>query len=186
MELRPVQPRDLECLLDLDGTIESTRYLHLLQSGEGLCLSWALEERALREKLILPNQLDDELRFALKQIAAGIEEGMAIIAEHDAAPAALCFAQPEPETGRMRLLDLRVDYDFRRQGLATGMLYTLIQEARDRELRAVVTETRTNNHPANQLLLKCGFELGGVDTRRRSNHDVVKEEVTLIWYASLD
>jgi len=53
-------------------------------------------------------------------------------------------------------------------------------------LRAVAVESRSNNHPAAALFAKCGFELSGIDTRRWSNHDLVKEAATLLWYATLD
>jgi hypothetical protein len=66
------------------------------------------------------------------------------------------------------------------------MIYQAIQRAREMEFRAVMAQTRTNNFPANQFLLKSSFDLSGVDTKRHSNHDVVKEAATLIWYASLD
>jgi ribosomal protein S18 acetylase RimI-like enzyme len=79
-----------------------------------------------------------------------------------------------------------VDYDLRRQGLGMALVYQIVQKTREAELRAVTAETRTNNFPANQLLLKCGFDLGGLDTRRHTNHDMVKESATLLWYASLD
>ncbi len=36
------------------------------------------------------------------------------------------------------------------------------------------------------MLAKSGFELAGVDDHRNSNHDLVKEAVTLFWYAPLD
>jgi hypothetical protein len=67
-----------------------------------------------------------------------------------------------------------------------ALIYRAINRARDLELRAVFAEVPANNFPANQLLLKCSFELAGVDTRRHSNHDVVKESATLLWYAALD
>ena len=40
--------------------------------------------------------------------------------------------------------------------------------------------------PASQFLIKSAFDLAGIDTRRHSNHDMVKEAATLIWYAALD
>ena len=40
--------------------------------------------------------------------------------------------------------------------------------------------------PAARFLLKCGFDLTGLDASRFSNHDLVKERVTLHWYAALD
>ena len=46
--------------------------------------------------------------------------------------------------------------------------------------------THPTTLPAARLLIKCGFELAGVDTQRHSNHDLVKEVASLIWYAALD
>jgi len=176
---------DVDAVVEIDGTIESLRYLHVEKSGEGLALTWAIQERPLREKLIQPNAFDDERLFGLKQVAGGIDEGFAVVAEHEGTVAASAVAQLDPAAAVMRLVDLRVDYDFRRQGLATALLFQVINEGRSRELRAVSAETSTNNIPAAELLRKCGFELAGLDLQRRSNHDLVKESVTLFWYAAL-
>jgi ribosomal protein S18 acetylase RimI-like enzyme len=186
MQIRPATTADLDALPDIDGTVESSRYLHLEQAGEGLAASWRLEERPLRQKLIDPNRLGDEAAFLLKQIVTGADEGMVLVAEHDDAPVALLVAHLRPERKTLHLVDLRIDYEQRREGIATAMVYQVIAAAREMELRAVSAETRTNNIPGNQLLAKCGFELSGVDTRRESNHDVVKEAATLFWYATLD
>ncbi|MGB7158128.1 MAG: GNAT family N-acetyltransferase [Tepidisphaeraceae bacterium] len=187
MQIRPAIAKDLDQLPDIDGTVESSRYLHLEQAaGEGLAASWSLEERPLRQKLIDPNRLTDETTFLLKQIVSGADEGMVLVAEHDEAIVAVLAAHARPQRQTLHIVDLRIDYEQRRQGIGTAMLYQLIGEARELGLRAVSAETRTNNLPANQLLAKCGFELSGVDTRRHSNHDVVKEAATLFWYAALD
>jgi ribosomal protein S18 acetylase RimI-like enzyme len=185
VNIRPIQPEDLDRLADIDGTIESERYLHLDRSGEGFAVTWKLEDRNLREKLIERNAVNDDQSFVLRQIVTGADEGIALLAEHDDQAVAMLVAQPQPPLGTMKIVDLRVDYDFRRQGLATAMVYQIIQQARDSELRAVTSEARTNNFPANQMLVKLGFDLGGVDTQRHSNHDLVKEAVTLFWYAAL-
>ena len=66
------------------------------------------------------------------------------------------------------------------------IMYQLIQHARDRELRALSAETRTNNLPCNRLLQKLAFEIAGIDTHSHSNHDLVKEAATILWYAALD
>lgn len=186
MQIRPGNTKDLDLLPDIDGTVESTRYLHLEQSGEGLAASWRLEERPLRQKLIDPNRLSDEATFLLKQIVTGADEGLVLVAEHEDAPVAVLVAHRRPERDTLHLVDLRIDYEQRRQGIATAMMYQLIAAAREMSVRAVSAQTRTNNVPANQLLAKCGFELSGVDTRHDSNHDVVKEAATLFWYAPLD
>ena len=48
MEIRPAGPTDLDALSEIDGTIQSSQYLHLERAGEGLGISLRLEERALR------------------------------------------------------------------------------------------------------------------------------------------
>src|SRR3954451_13588206 len=72
MQIRPVTPGDLDAIREIDGTVESTQYLHLEQAGQGLAMSWRLEPRTLREKLIQSNPLSDEADFALRQIAGGM------------------------------------------------------------------------------------------------------------------
>ena len=149
-------------------------------------LSWKLENRPLRQKLIESYPLADETAFAVKQIATGADEGVALVAVHEELPVGLLIAQPRHENRTLEIVDLRIDFEHRRQGLATAMIYQTIGSARESELRASMARTRTNNFPANQFLAKSAFDLSGIDTRRYSNHDLVKEVATLIWYASLD
>jgi ribosomal protein S18 acetylase RimI-like enzyme len=186
MQIRPVKSSDIDAMTEIDGTIESAEYLHLDRTGDGLAVGWRLEERPLREKLIEPNRLSEENRFLAKHIAEGIEEGFGLIAEEEGLPVALLLARVDHLHRVMRIVELRVDFDHRRQGLATAMLYQLIGEARNAGLRAVARETLTNNLPASRLLCKCGFELAGVDTARHTNYDLVKEAATLLWYSALD
>jgi ribosomal protein S18 acetylase RimI-like enzyme len=186
MEIRPIKPHDLRSLADIDGTIESTQYLHLDRTGEGLAITVSVDARPTREKQIISFPIDEDLNIVWKQIASGVDEGVALVAEHDDQIVAAALAQPDAARGTMRLLDVRVDYDVRRQGLGSGMLFQIIQQTRDAGLRAVTAEVRSNNFPANQFLLKAGFDLSGVDVRRHSNHDMVKESATLFWYAALD
>jgi ribosomal protein S18 acetylase RimI-like enzyme len=186
MEIRSVKPTDLDALYDIDGTIDSTEYLHVERTGEGLAAAWSLAERPLRERRMLPNRLSEESRFQLKQIAIGADEGLVLVAEHDAMPVALLLAQADTTRGTIRVYDLRVDFDFRRNGLASAMMFQVIAAAREQKLRAVAIESTTDNVPTARFLAKCGFELAGLDTRRLSNHDLVKESVTLSWYLALD
>ena len=187
MQIRPAKTDDLADMAEIDGTVESSQYLHLeTSSGEGLSAGWKLEQRPARKKLIDPNRLDDDATFTLRQVVGGAEEGLAIVIEIDDAPVAMLLAVPDPSAGTLRIVDLRVDYDFRRQGMGLALVYQAIQTARESGLRAIHAQTLSNNLPAAALLAKCGFDLSGVDTRRRSNHDLVKETVTLFWYAALD
>ena len=186
MEIRPIRAGDLGRLIDIDGTIDSTDYLHVERSGEGIAGSWTIEPRPLREKRMDRNQQTDEIDFALKQIVGGAEDGVALLAEHDQVNVAILVARQEPQFGTMKLVDVRVDFEHRRQGLGSAMVYQCIMEARSRGNRAVAAESRTDNAPAAHFLVKSGFDLCGLDVRRNSNHDLVKEAVTLFWYAALD
>lgn len=186
MQIRPASSADTLQLREIDGTIESTRYLHLHCSGEDLAPVWRIEERSLREKLILVNPLGDEVWYAVRQIVSGEDEGLALVAEHEDVVVASLVAQAWPTTGALRVMDIRVDYDHRRQGIGFTLLCQAIQHARELQLRAVSARTLTNNVPAAHFLLKLGFQLTGLDTHRQSNHDLVKERVTLFWHAALD
>jgi GNAT superfamily N-acetyltransferase len=186
MEIRPITPADVEGLQEIDGTVQSTQYLHLEQTGEGMNVGWRIEPRVLRQKLIESNRITDETQFVAKQIASGVEEGLALAADHQGVVVAALLALPRYENKTLEVIDFRVDDEYRRQGLALAMMYQAYQRAKDMEFRAVMTQTRTNNFPAGQFLVKCAFDLAGIDTRRYSNHDMVKESATLLWYASVE
>src|ERR1700722_4841066 len=108
MEIRPVISADLDALREIDGTIESTEYLHLEQTGQGMQIGWFLQSRPLRQKLIQSNPPADEIGFVAKQIATGADEGIALLAEHEDLPVGLLIAQPQHEARTMQILDLRI------------------------------------------------------------------------------
>ena len=186
MTIRPLVRADLDQVAEIDATIEAIATLHVERFGEGLDSSWRLALRPLADKFIQSNPLDEETAFTLKQIATGIDEGLALVIEHDGQIIALLLAQPRPANRTLHLLDVRVDYDFRMQGLGSALLYQAIQSARDAGFRAVSAFTLSSNHPAAQFLLKAGFEPAGLDTHRTDNQDLAQQSVTLLWYAPLD
>ncbi|MFT3788312.1 MAG: GNAT family N-acetyltransferase [Tepidisphaeraceae bacterium] len=185
MNLRPLTLDDLDRLLDIDAVIDATHYIHVDRQGEGLEQGFKVEQRVSRDKSPRPSEVDDDLNFALKQLATGAEDGIAMVAEHEGQLVALVAGMPDVARGTVELIDLRVDFDRRREGLGSALLYQIINYARDREARAIRAEVRSNNLPINALLAKTGFELAGLDTHRTSNHDLVKEQATLIWYLVL-
>ena len=185
MTIRPATAADLTDLNEIDGTIESPSYAHVDQTVDLLNVSWRLEWRPAREKLVRSNPLSDDTAFMLRQIVSGHDEGVALTAEHDGVAVALLLAQPDPARGVMAVLDCRVDSDHRRQGLAMVMLYQLVERAKDADLRACYATTKTNNAPAARLLEKLGWDLCGLDTRRDGNHDLIKESATLLWYYAI-
>ena len=80
---------------------------------------------------------------------------------------------------RMRVWELLVAEDFRKQGIGTLLMNHAILIARQKGARMLVLETQTNNATAIDFYLKFGFELIGLDTAAYSNDDVAKREVRL-------
>jgi N-acetylglutamate synthase-like GNAT family acetyltransferase len=186
MQIRPAVADDIRNLSEIDGTIEALQYLHVDRSGEGVNISWKIEPRPMRSKLIEPNHLTGELISSLRHVVGEIEDGAALLAEHEGQPVGLVLAQIRHEAGTLEIVDLRVDYDLRRQGVGSALLFEIIKSAREKELRAVSAPILSNNLPAAEFLAKSGFELMGLDTHRHSNHDLVKEAVSIFWYLPLD
>jgi ribosomal protein S18 acetylase RimI-like enzyme len=185
MEIRAMTAKDLPNVAEIDATVESGQYLHIHREGEGLSGIWKFEPRPLRQARTHRQALTDEQAFTIRQIVIGAEEGIALVAEHDGAIAAAAAAQIDPGAGVMRVIDLRVDFDFRRNGLASGLLFQIVQESRQRELRAVAARAISDNFPAIELLAKLNFEPAGFDIYAQSNHDLVKDSVMLFWYLRL-
>jgi ribosomal protein S18 acetylase RimI-like enzyme len=181
MNIRPATAADVPAIAEIDSVIESTHYHHVEQSTGEAGAGWRLERRPLRERLIEAHGISDDLNFTLRQIASGADEGLCLVAEHNDALVAALLARPR-EGGTLELLDLRVDCAHRREGLATVLLFQMIEYAKNSEYRAASAFTLTNNEPAFQMLQKLGWQLSGIDTRRDTNHDLVKERASLIWY----
>ena len=186
MQIRPLQPADLDLIDEIDATLDSATYLHVERHAEGLSARFAIEERPLPTRRIEPMPIGDELRFSMKQIANSIEDGTGFIAEHDGVPIAALLARPSPTNDLVELIDVRVDFDRRREGLASAMLFQLITAARNNEARAIRADVQSTNVPLARLLAKLGFECAGLDTQRHTNHDLVKERSTLIWYLAMN
>ncbi len=186
MQLRPLIVDDLILLNDIDGTSRSSEYLHIERTGEGLSRQFLLEPRPAREPRTRPALVSDQLIFQLKQLIGAPDQGLAIVAEHDEILVGLTAAETQVDQGILQLIDIRVDTDFRRQGVASAMLFQIVQHARSADLRAVRAEPQATDIPLRTLLARLGFELAGLDTHRQTNHDLVKENATLAWYLALD
>jgi ribosomal protein S18 acetylase RimI-like enzyme len=186
VQIRPLQPPDLDQIAEIDATAHSTAYLHVEQSGDALAMQWKVSQRPLREPRVLPLRLTEDALFTARQIASGHTEGLAVVTELRDSIAALALAAPLPDRKLLQLLDLRVDFDLRREGLGTALMYQVLQDARDREYRAVLAQTTSDNIAAAHFLARLGFKLSGIDTQHHTNHDLVKEQATLIWYAPTD
>jgi RimJ/RimL family protein N-acetyltransferase len=186
MQLRPMTLADIAFIPDIDATADLVEYLHVESVQEGLGARFVIEPRRLREKRSVSPAMTDDQLFDIKQVVSGTEEGLAIVAEHEQQLVGLLVAKRIEAEQLVELLTLRVDYDMRRQGIATAGLFQVMNYAKNIEARAIRAHITTDNTPGCALLAKLGFTLSGLDTRRTTNHDLVKEQATLIWHLPLD
>jgi ribosomal protein S18 acetylase RimI-like enzyme len=80
---------------------------------------------------------------------------------------------------RMRVWELLVAEEVRKQGIGTLLMNHAVSIARQSGARMLVLETQTNNATAIDFYLRFGFDLVGLDIVAYSNDDVGKREVRL-------
>jgi ribosomal protein S18 acetylase RimI-like enzyme len=80
---------------------------------------------------------------------------------------------------RLRITELWVHEDYRRQGIALQLLNFAKKHAMTTTCREIVLETQSCNLPAIACYLKFGFQFTGIDTTCYSNHDIERKEVRL-------
>jgi ribosomal protein S18 acetylase RimI-like enzyme len=85
----------------------------------------------------------------------------------------------EKWNNRMRVWEILVKEEFRRQGIGTALMNKAIDIAKEKGTRMLVLETQYCNVNAMSFYLKLGFELIGFDTAAYSNEDLQRREVRL-------
>ena len=164
---RPMTPADLDDLAEIDAAYDVGRVLEVGREdtdADPLLTPWRPTWRELDEPRVVANRVEGEIEFAYRQVARGIEEGVALRLDADGLPVAAAVAVLDPAAKVLRLVDLRVDYDVRREGYGTTVLYAVVAAAREREdVSAVVAEVAGESAAMLGLLVKSGFEVVGLD-----------------------
>lgn len=83
----------------------------------------------------------------------------------------------EDWNNRMRITNIFVYPEYRRQGIAGKLLEHAKKVAKEYNQRALVLETQSCNMPAIQLYLEHKFEIIGFDLTHYSNKDIANQEV---------
>ena len=85
----------------------------------------------------------------------------------------------EQWNNRLRVTELWVHEDYRRQGIAKALMDKAVKRAKDEKRRAVVLETQTRNEGAIDFYLDYGFSLIGFDACAYQNNDLDRKEVRM-------
>lgn len=94
-------------------------------------------------------------------------------------PVAVIEMDPETWSNRLRVTEMWVHKDYRRQGLATILMNVVKEHARLSRNRAIMLETQSCNVAAIDFYRSCGFSLIGFDSCCYKNDDISRKEVRL-------
>lgn len=78
---------------------------------------------------------------------------------------------------------LGIDPQYHRQGLGMLLLYSLLQDARKRNLERATLEVKVTNNPALDLYEKFGFEVVG---KRKNYYTQTGEDAFILWLNCLN
>ena len=118
-------------------------------------------------------------RFTDALLSPWLEEPQVFAARLEGRDLGYLELSHERWNNRMRISNLWVAEDRRRQGIGAALMARAEAEARRAGARALVLETQNCNHPAISFYRRQGFALTGLDLTAYSQTDVEKQEVRL-------
>lgn len=92
------------------------------------------------------------------------------------ADAVVGYVGSQSVLGEADMMNIAVSADYRRQGVAEGLVRSLISELRQRDVSCLTLEVRASNEPAKALYQKLSF----VEVGRRLNYYTKPKEDALI------
>jgi ribosomal protein S18 acetylase RimI-like enzyme len=185
MLIRPLAETDVPRLDQIDANFESTRFLDVEKSIDGLDISWRLIERPLDPPFVSTDYAFQPTERSVLIERLRKKDGLYLIAEDEARAVAFLDVEAERWRKAANIWHLFVDRAHRRAGLGRQFVRRAIDWARGAGLRGIVCETQTNNWAACNFYRKLGFRLGGIDDHYYSNEDVALREVALFWWYEL-
>ncbi len=187
MDYRILSGDRLHRLGEIRADYSSDRYLRVVRAtGEGpLATGFTLQA----EELHRPFRSQGMSIVRAKdrdEIAARMgDHSLQLVVEEDQRLIALLDAEVETWRGILKVWNLLVDEEHRRQGIGTDLMHKAEQFAAQRHCRAISVEAQATNWPALSFYTKMGFHICGVDDHFYTNRDLERREVALFLYREL-
>jgi len=108
-----------------------------------------------------------------------------LVVEDNGRLIALLDAEIESWRRVLRVWNLLVDEEHRRQGIGTGLMHRAEEFGIEHHCRAISVEAQATNWPALGFYTKMGFGICGVDDHYYTNRDLERKEVALFLYREL-
>jgi ribosomal protein S18 acetylase RimI-like enzyme len=182
---RPLVEEHIPRLAEIRGEYLSDRCARVSRRGESPEVSLALRVECLptpfrSQGLSIIRRKDQE------EVRGRMGPGsLQLAVEEDGRLIALLDSEVESWRRVLRVWNLLVDQEYRRQGIGTELMGRAEQFGIQHHCRALSVETQATNWPALCFYLKLGFEVCGVDDHYYTNRDLERKEVALFLYREL-
>jgi ribosomal protein S18 acetylase RimI-like enzyme len=113
------------------------------------------------------------------------DRNLQLVVEEDQRLIAFLDAEVEMWRGVLKVWNLLVDEEHRRQGIGTDLMHKAEQFAAQNHCRAISVEAQATNWPALSFYTRMGFRICGVDDHFYTNRDPERKEVALFLYREL-
>jgi ribosomal protein S18 acetylase RimI-like enzyme len=186
MEFSPLEEAHLPRLREIRAEYISDKYVGVVHArGDGfeaaIQLRTAELEKPFRSQgLSIVRQKDvDEIRNRMGQ------QSLQLVAHEDGRLVAFLDAEVEAWRRVLKVWNLLVDEQHRRQGIGTTLLQRATEFATANNCRAISVEAQATNWPALCFYRGLGFQVCGVDDHFYTNRDLERKEVALFLYREL-
>lgn len=95
-----------------------------------------------------------------------------LVAERDYLKMGYVSLSAQPGDRVAQIGDWVVERQYRHNGVGSALMAAALRWARERDLKQIVVEAQTKNHPAISLLGKLGFTFCGFNDRHYLNQDI--------------
>ncbi len=178
--VRGVAEADVPALARMDLTYDASRVLALTRSGTDAEPSFALAWRDGWPQTALYNEYGEErLRGAMGRV------DLFLVAEAEGRAIGLLMVMLPAWTNGGEITDLAVDRAARRSGAGRALVEGAIAWGRERDLRALWVEPRSDNAAAIEFYVRLGFRISGFNDRMYSNMDDDDGRLTVYMYREL-
>ena len=177
---RPVTDEDVPALARMDLAYDASRVLVVAREGDGaevtLRLSW---RDGWPQTAVYNEYAEDRLRGAMQRA------DLFLVAESGGLAVGLLMVLLPAWTNAGEITDLAIGRASRRSGAGRALVEAAVAWARERGLRALWVEPRSDNAAAIEFYLRLGFRISGFNDRMYSNMDDDDGRVTLYMYREL-
>ncbi len=186
IEIKPVDHLEAADIRRLNYGYTSYAVYQVRKQETPTIASIHLERVALAQPYVKRWETDEEeLSLLQKAVAAGFSLG-ALLSLKDATGnpseqdmVGIAIAEPQGWNRSLWVWEFHVAPAYQRQGIGKRLMQTLIQKAREADLRILVCETQNTNAPAIAFYRKMGFEIDGIDLSYYTNQDLESGEVAI-------